>query len=333
MANAERKRLRLRAGMQKESSSMTTNLRGILAPALTAVTDNFQIHRERTIAHYEWLLENGCDGLLVFGTTSEANSFSVTERKRLLEQAVEAGIDPKKLLIGTGCCAFADSIELTRHAVQIGCAGVLMLPPFYYKQWSEDGLFRYFASLIERVSNEGWRLYLYHIPPIAVIPFSFSLIEKLIDQYSDVVAGIKDSSGDWEHTKQLIERFARPGFDVFPGNESTLLAALRIGAAGCIPGTANIYARSLQTIFSGWQSAEAEEGQSVVSKLRQVILGYPMIPALKAIISRMRLDPAWKNVQPPLLPLPEFELEGLLEKLTAAGFDWSASTLKLGNVA
>ena len=130
---------------------MTTNLRGILAPALTAVTDDFQIDQERTIAHYEWLLENGCDGLLVCGTTSEANSFPVAERKRLLEQAVEAGIDPKKLLVGTGCCAFADSVELTRHAIQLRCAGVLMLPPFYYKQLSEDGLFRYFASLIERI--------------------------------------------------------------------------------------------------------------------------------------------------------------------------------------
>jgi len=312
---------------------MTTNLRGILAPALTAVNDDFQIQTERTIAHYEWLLENGCDGLLVCGTTSEANSFAVTERKRLLEQVVEAGIDPKRLLVGTGCCAFADSIELTRHAIQLGCAGVLMLPPFYYKQLSEDGLFRYFASLIERISNQRWRLYLYHIPPITIVPFSFSLIEKLIAHYPDTVAGIKDSSGDWEHTKRLIEQFSQPGFDVFPGNESTLLAALRIGAAGCIPGTANIYPQLLQGIFSGWQTAEAEERQSAVSKLRQVILGYPLIPALKAIICRFRADPSWKNVQPPLLPLPEFELESLLEKLNAAGFEWPASTLKLGTVA
>jgi 4-hydroxy-tetrahydrodipicolinate synthase len=307
---------------------MTTNLRGILAPALTAVTDNFQIDQERTIAHYAWLLENGCDGVLVFGTTSEANSFSVAERQRLLEQAVEAGIKPARLLVGTGCCAFADSIELTRHAVQIGCAGVLMLPPFYYKQLSEDGLFRYFASLIERVANNSWRLFLYHIPPIAIVPFSFSLIEKLIAHYPEIVAGIKDSSGDWEHTKELIERFARPGFGVFPGNESTLVAALRMGAAGCIPGTANVYPQLLQTIFSARQTAEAEEHQSVVSKYRQVILGYPLIPALKALISRMRMDLAWKNVQPPLSPLPESELEGLLEELTAAGFDWPASTRK-----
>ena len=225
---------------------MKTNLRGILAPALTAVTDNFQINPELTIAHYKWLLTNGCDGLVVFGTTSEANSFSVAERKRFLEQVVGAGIDPRKIIVGTGCCALSDSIELTGHAVQIGCAGALTLPPFYYKQLREEGLFRYFASLIEGVSDPRCRLYLYHIPPIAVVGFPFSLIEKLIAHYPEVVAGIKDSSGEWEHTRQLIERFAKPGFDVFPGNEASLLAALRIGAAGCISGAANVKQKDYQ---------------------------------------------------------------------------------------
>jgi len=303
---------------------MSTNLRGILAPALTAVTDNFQIHKERTLAHFEWLLGDGCDGLLVFGTTSEGNSFSVAERRRLLEDAVDAGINPQKLFVGTGCCALSDSIELTKHAVQIGCAGVLTLPPFYYKELSDDGLFQYFASLIEGVSNDRLRLYLYHIPPIAVVHFSFPLIERLIAHYPGVVAGIKDSSGDWEHTRQLIERFAKRGFDVFPADECTLLAALRIGAAGCISGTANVSARLFQTIYTSWQIAEAEVWQTVVNKVRQVFLGYPRIPALKAIIARMRGESAWKNMQPPLLPLPESERAGLFEQLTDAGFDWPA---------
>jgi 4-hydroxy-tetrahydrodipicolinate synthase len=306
----------------KRTVSMITNLRGILAPALTAVTNNFQIHPEPTIAHYKWLLGNGCDGLLVFGTTSEANSFSVAERKRFLEQVVGAGINPQKLMVGTGCCALSDTIELTSHAIQIGCAGALTLPPFYYKQLTDEGLFQYFASLIESVSDPRCRLYLYHIPPIAIVPFSFPLIEKLIAHYPGIVAGIKDSSGDSEHTKQLIKRFAKPGFDVFPGNESTLLAALRIGAAGCISGTANVNAQLLQLIFKTWQTAEADARQTVVHKLRQVFLGYPLIPALKAIISRMRREPGWKNVQPPLAALSEVEQEGFFEKLGAAGFEW-----------
>ncbi len=153
---------------------MTTNLRGILAPALTAVTDDFLIDEERTLAHFRWLLENGCDGSLVFGTTSEANSFSVAERKRFLERVISVGINEKQLLIGTGCCSLADSIDLTKHAVQNGCAGALTLPPFYYKQVSDEGLFQYFVSLIERVADERLRLYLYHIPPISIVSFSRS---------------------------------------------------------------------------------------------------------------------------------------------------------------
>jgi 4-hydroxy-tetrahydrodipicolinate synthase len=308
--------------MQEENNSMTTKLQGIVAPALTALTDNFRIDQKRTIAHFEWLLENGCDGLVVFGTTSEANSFSLAERRRFLDQVVEAGIEPQKLLVGTGCCALPDSVELTEHAIQVGCAGVLTLPPFYYKQLAEEGLFRYFASLIEGTSTDRLRLYLYHIPPIAIVHFSFSLIEKLLAHYPGIVAGIKDSSGDFENTRQLIERFARSGLDVFPGSESTLLPALRIGAVGCISGVSNVSAPALQTILRTWQSAGAEARQKVVNQVRQVFQGYPLIAALKAVISKMRQEPTWKNLRPPLTPLPESSLGGFFEKLDAAGFQW-----------
>jgi len=305
---------------------MTTNLRGILAPALTAVTDDFQIHEERTLTHFRWLLKNGCDGLAVFGTTSEANSFSVIERRRLLERAVSGGINAKQLLVGTGCCSLADSIELTKHAIQVGCAGALILPPFYYKQVSDDGLFQYFMSLIEGVADERLRLYLYHIPPIATVSFSLALVEKLIDKYPGIVVGIKDSSGDWAHTKDLIQRFGRFAFDVFPGNESYLLSALQIGAAGCISGMANVSAESLQMIYQNRRHPEAKVRQELVGRVRQTLLRYPLIPALKAIISKTRDDAVWKNVRPPLLPLAESEFEGLTAELTATGFEWPKTT-------
>ena len=297
-----------------------------MAPALTAVTDDFQIHEERTLTHFRWLLENGCDGLVVFGTTSEANSFSVIERRRLLERAVSEGINAKKLIVGTGCCSLADSIELTKHAVQVGCAGALTLPPFYYKAVSDDGLFQYFVSLIEGVADERLRLYLYHIPPIAIVSFSLALVEKLIVKYPGVVVGIKDSSGDWAHTKDLIERFGRFAFDVFPGNESYLLDALEIGAAGCISGATNVIAESLQMIFRNWRHSEAKVRQEFVKTVRQTLLKYPPIPAFKAIISKTRDDTAWKNVRPPLLPLSESEFVALTAELTAAGFEWPKIT-------
>jgi 4-hydroxy-tetrahydrodipicolinate synthase len=321
--------MRLPEGMPGENNSMTTNLRGILAPALTAVTDDFQIHEERTLAHFRWLLENGCDGLVVFGTTSEANSFSVIERRQLLERAVSVGINAKKLITGTGCCSLADSIELTKHAVQVGCAGALTLPPFYYKGVSDDGLFQYFVSLIEGVADERLRLYLYHIPPIAIVSFSLALVEKLIAKYPGIVVGIKDSSGDWAHTKDLIERFGRFAFDVFPGNESYLLDALELGAAGCISGMTNVIADSLQMMFKNWRHPEAKVRQELVKRIRLALLKYPPIPAFKAIISKTRDDAAWKNVRPPLLPLTESEFVGLTTELTAAGFEWPKTIANL----
>jgi 4-hydroxy-tetrahydrodipicolinate synthase len=247
----------------------------------------------------------------------------------LLERAVSVGIDAEKLIVGTGCCSLADSIELTKHAVQLGCAGALTLPPFYYKGVSDDGLSQYFVSLIEGVADERLRLYLYHIPPIAIVSFSLALVEELIAKYPGIVVGIKDSSGDWAHTKDLIQRFGRFGFDVFPGNESYLLAALELGAAGCISGMTNVIAESLQMIFKNWRHPEAKVRQELVKRLRQALLKYPPIPALKAIISKTRDDLVWKNVRPPLLPLAESEFLGLSAELTTAGFEWPKTTPNL----
>ncbi len=299
---------------------MTNTLRGILAPALTAVTEDFRIDEARTIAHFEWLIRSGCDGLLLFGTTSEGNSFSTAERRRFLEKVVDSGIDPQKLLVGTGCCALADSVELTKHAVQMGCAGVLALPPFYYKQIEETGLFRYFASLIQGVSDDRLRLYLYHIPPIAIVGFSFSLIELLIGAFPGVIAGIKDSSNDWNHTKELISRFAVRGLDIFPGDESCLLSAIRAGGAGSISAAANVSAASLQVIYR--QSADAEARQELIGKLKTVFLQFPLIPSLKAIIAKQRRDKAWSNVRPPLLPLDDHLVADIFSRLDALGFEW-----------
>jgi 4-hydroxy-tetrahydrodipicolinate synthase len=306
--------------MQWEIREMINNLRGVLAPALTAVTEDFRIDEARTIAHFDWLLRNGCDGLLVFGTTSEGNSFSVAERRRLLERVVKSGIDPLKLMVGTGCCALADSIELTKHALEIGCAGVLTLPPFYYKQIEDAALFRYFACLINSVSDDRLRLYLYHIPPIAIVGFTFSLIEQLIAAFPSVIAGVKDSSADWNHTKALIARFANRGIDIFPGDESCLLAAVRAGGAGTISGAANVSAASLQAIYR--HGADADARQAAIGNVRKVFLQFPLIPSLKSVVARTRADKAWFNVRPPLLPLEERRVTDFFTKLDAAGFKW-----------
>jgi 4-hydroxy-tetrahydrodipicolinate synthase len=290
----------------------TTQLAGILAPAVTAFNEQLEIDAERTVAHFQWLLKEGCDALVVFGTTSEANSLSVAERTRFLESAIAKGIDPRKLLPGTGCCSLPDSVELTQHAMGLGCPAVLMLPPFYYKAVSDEGLFRYFATLIERVKDDRLRIYLYHIPPVSQISISLDLIERLTTEFPEIVIGIKDSSGDWENTRRVIERFAPKGFRVFPGSELYLLPALRMGGKGCISAFANINPGLLQKVFQNWQGPDGDGLQQEAERQGRALRKYPVIPALKATLAEWYKDPGWENIRPPLVALSAEQRERLL---------------------
>ena len=199
----------------------------------------------------------------------------------LLERVVESGVDPARMMPGTGTCALPDTVRLTAHAVRLGCAGVLMLPPFYYKGVSDEGLFRSFAEIIERVGDSRLRVYLYHIPPVSQIPISLALIERLLRAYPDAIAGVKDSSGDWNNTKAMLERFAPQGFDVFAGSESFLLANLRHGGRGCISATANVNPAAIHALYARWQAADADAMQKNLDAIRATFQKYPMIPALK----------------------------------------------------
>src|SRR6202163_1093038 len=226
------------------STSMSRNdLRGVLAPVVTPFRADLSPDRERFIAHCQWLLSQNC-GLAVFGTNSEANSLAAEERSTLLDALVAAGIEPSRMMPGTGCCSITETVKLTSQAVKHGCAGVLMLPPFYYKSVSEEGLYRYFSEVVQRVGDARLRIYLYHIPPVAVVGITTGLVERLLAAYPDAIAGMKDSSGDWNNTKTFLDAFsvragrAVSGFDVFVGSESFLLANMRNGGVGTISATA-----------------------------------------------------------------------------------------------
>ena len=188
--------------------------RGVLAPVVTPFTSDLRPDVARLVRHCRWLLDNDV-GLAVFGTNSEANSLTVAEKLELLDALVEAGLPAARMMPGTGTCALPDTVELTRRAVAHGCGGVLMLPPFYYKGVSDDGLFASFAEVIERVGDPRLRIYLYHIPPVSMVPISLPLIDRLLRRYPGTIAGIKDSSGDWNNTRAMLEQFQPRGFDVF----------------------------------------------------------------------------------------------------------------------
>jgi len=295
-------------------------LGGVWAPAITPFQKDLSPDPERFARHATWLLENGCSGLAAFGTNSEANSLSVEERMTLLEYLVEHGVSPARLMPGTGCCALTDSVRLTAHAVGLGCAGVLMLPPFYYKGVSDEGLFRSFSEVIERVGDVRLRLYLYHIPPVAQVGISISLVARLLKRYPQTVAGIKDSSGDWNNTAALLDAFASTGFEVFAGSEVFLLANLRHGGVGSISATANVNPAAIRQLFENWREPDAGAMQEKIAATRAVVQKYPMIPALKAIVARGLDDAQWATVRPPLVELSSGQRESLEAELDADGF-------------
>jgi 4-hydroxy-tetrahydrodipicolinate synthase len=291
----------------------------VLSPVVTPFDAVLRPDGERLVRHCRWLLDHGA-GLAVFGTNSEANSMSVSEKVALLETLIDAGLPPSRMMPGTGCCALTDSIELTRHAARLGCAGVLMLPPFYYKGVPDDGLFRSYAEIIERVADNNLRIYLYHIPPVSQIPISLALIERLLKAYPGTIAGIKDSSGEWSNTRAMLERFQPQGFDVFAGSETFLLATLRAGGAGCITATGNVNPRAIAQLAGHWRDADADAQQAAIDAVRATFQRFPMIPALKATIAHHAADPQWTTLRPPLVELTAGERAGLLQALDSLGF-------------
>jgi 4-hydroxy-tetrahydrodipicolinate synthase len=294
------------------------NFAGVLVPVLTPFTPEGEPDAARFAAFCRWLLDEGADGLAVFGTTSEANSMSPQERMALLDHLIAAGIPAAKLMPGTGACAISDALALTRHALAHGCAGVLMLPPFYYKGMPDEGLYAFIAGVIDRIASPALKIYLYHIPPVAQVGWSLELVGRLIRAYPDTVVGLKDSSGDWQNTAALLERY--PGFAVFPGSEVFLLAGLRKGAAGCITATGNINVRGIRRVWENWRGQEADALQAEITLLRQTMQAYPMVPALKRVVAHFRNDPNWAFVRPPMLPLGTAQSAALLADLAKLGF-------------
>jgi 4-hydroxy-tetrahydrodipicolinate synthase len=316
-------------------------IRGVLAPVVTPFKADLSPDRQRFIRHCQWLLSQNC-GLAVFGTTSEANSMSAEERSTLLDALIAAGIDPSRMMPGTGCCSITETVQLTAHAVKHGCAGVLMLPPFYYKEVSEEGLYRYFSEVIQRVGDTRLKIYLYHIPPVAIVGITPKLVERLLKAYPNTIAGMKDSSGDWSTTKTFLDAFAarsaRPAptaraartFDVFVGSESFLLANMRNGGVGTISATANVNPAAIHELHAKLAVASAvsadvdlEAQQSKLNVVREVFSSrkFPsMIAALKQAIAIYANDPEWTRVRPPLVELTTEQSKLLAAKLKAIGF-------------
>ena len=293
---------------------------GVLSPVVTPFKRDLSTDADRFVRHCRWLLAHGCAGLAVFGTNSEANSMSVDEKLDLLDALIDGGVPAAALMPGTGACALSDSVKLTAGAVKRGCGGVLMLPPFYYKGVSDEGLYRNFAEVIQRVGDARLQLYLYHIPPVSNVPITLDLIARLLKDYPQAIAGVKDSSGDWSNTKAMLDRFAAQSFDVFAGSETFLLDNLRHGGKGCITATGNINPGPIDHLYQHWQTPQADALQAGITATRHIVQKVPMIPALKAIIAHWSKDSAWETVRPPLVELSAAQQTQVINELTDAGF-------------
>lgn len=297
--------------------SGATMLRGVIAPVVTPFGRDLAPDALRFVAFCRALIGLGI-GLAPFGTTGEGTSLSVDEKIALLDALAAAKLPMDRVMAGTGSPALPDTVRLTAHAVKLGCGGALTLPPYYFKSVSDDGLFRFYAELIERVGDERLRLYLYHFPRHCQVPLSFALIARLIAAYPGTIAGIKDSSGDWPHTERLCREF--PRLAVFTGSDALLLKTLRAGGAGVIATNVNLNGAAMVELCKRWQDEDADLLQDAIAAFRQALQGVPLIPATKALIALASGDATWRVTRPPLVDLDSSEDVGLVERLRAAGF-------------
>ncbi len=292
---------------------------GVNAAVLTPQKDDLSPNLGAMVTHCQWLLDNGCDGLGILGTTGEANSFSVGERIDIIEAVVNGGIAADRIMPGTGCCSITETVELTKAALAVGAGGVLMLPPFYYKNMSDDGLFAYFAEVIERIGDAKLKVFVYHFPQMSAVPFSLDLLARFRESYPDTIVGMKDSSGDFENMKAAAQNF--PGFEVYTGSDEFLVPLMRAGGAGCITAAANICCSVSAHAFANRDNAEGDKAQDILTNVRKVTTSVPPVAGLKEMMARHTGSAGWRNMRPPWMPLDSATAEDYVSRLGATGLE------------
>ena len=297
-------------------------IKGLISPILSPFDDNLNFNQEMYNELAKDLLSTGCSGLAPFGTTGEALSVSNDERMQALENLIKSGVSPDKLIPGTGLCNFPDTVKISRHAIELGCRGVMTLPAFYFKDVTDEGLFQYYERLIDEINHPNLKIYLYHIPQVSGVGLSIPLVKKLRSKYPDVIVGIKDSSGVWENTEQLL---SIDGLIVYPGAELPVIDAIKLGGPGCISATANFNPTNIAKVIGlshdgKWD--QAEEVHKDVKEVRYLFQDYSEIKKKKAMLAIKYKDERWKNIRPPLVQISEQRSSELADKLRNHGFNF-----------
>ncbi len=300
-------------------TNSTVNPVGVYTANLTPLNPDLSVNMPLLVKHCQWLLAQGSQGIAFLGTTGEATSFSLGERKAALEGLLQGGIDPSQIMVGAGCTNHPDTIALTRHALDHGVSDILLLPPYYYKQVDDQGLLDYFRTVIESVADPALQIYLYHFPKMSGIHMSVDFVAHLADLYPNNVVGMKDSSGDVNNMIQVCQTI--PGFQLFAGTERYLLDVLRAGGAGCISATANVTITLAAKVFRHWQSDQGDHWQQYLTQVRSCFDGLPFSAVLKQYLAHRRKDPRWLYLRPPLSPVSDETLHELLRQLSILKFE------------
>ncbi len=290
-------------------------LRGLWCATLTPVNAAGGIDHTRFAAHVHGLFARGVDGIAPFGTTGEGQSFAADERRAGLDALLAAGVPGQRIVAGTGCASLPETIALSRHALAAGCLACLVLPPFFWKGVTDDGLFAWYAKLIEGVADSRFKLMLYHLPQISTVPLSVDLVARLAAAFPGTVAGIKDSEGNWEHTSALLARV--PELTIVIGHEPHLPRLMRAGGAGTICGAANVHPELVRALM---QPTVTPDDEKRVAAFIEIAFRQPFLAGFKSMLADRLHDPGWLPVRAPLVALDEIQRRTLRAALESAGF-------------
>ena len=295
-------------------------IKGVYCAATTPLDENLNPDLPKLAEHARRLLADGCHGVAMLGSTGEANSFSLNERKAMVDAVVASGIAGDKLMPGTGVPAAPETIELTKHALAAGVRTVVMLPPFYYKGVTDQGLIDSYSRVIDGVGDNRLQVILYHIPPISQIAIPVDVIHTLLEKFPGTFVGVKDSGGDIEHMKMLVKTF--PDLSILAGADPFMLPLLKEGGAGCITATSNLVGAQLRTVYDNFDKPDfadaVEAAQARIVKLRNLSNSYVQIPTMKTMVAHRTKDDAWCRVRPPFVALDTAARKAVFDLLDAA---------------
>jgi 4-hydroxy-tetrahydrodipicolinate synthase len=307
----DRRRLqKLKGNSAAMSTAQTKAMHGVIAAVATAVDDKGEPDCARSTALARFLLDTGCDGLNVLGTTGEATSFSLDQRKRVMNAYAQAGLPLERMMVGTGAAAVADAIALTRHAAELGFAGALVLPPFYYKGVHDDGLVAYIDAIANATAARPIPIYLYHFPAQSGLHWHVALLRRLLETFGERIVGLKDSSGDMAYAREAAS--VLPRFKVFPSTEAALPEARSGPFAGCISATANLNADLCARAYRSGDAGALAEAVAI----RKLFDGKALVPGIKALLAHIHGEPQWARVEPPLSAFPAADRGAVI-----AGYD------------